>query len=233
QRRLKGDMLAAQPPLPPEEEGPVAVRRLKGDMLVARPRPTPEPDEKTEKEARPVVRLPPEPEAQPEAPAVPAARPPVTEKPPAVAPPNPPEASVWPRLEESKLAAKEPASPKSRTAKLFFNPADNPRAIERWAPGEEPVLVTPTPDPDMKRLALARSTDKVEPEAGQTIAGKGQVTGADQRPKSPAERLGLAGEARVKEEKCLSDAIYFEARGEPVRGQIAVAQVVLNRAFSG
>ena len=27
--------------------------------------------------------------------------------------------------------------------------------------------------------------------------------------------------------------IYFEARGEAVRGQIAVAQVVLNRAFSG
>src|SRR5262245_24588829 len=70
QRRLKGDMLAALPLPPPEEEGPVAVRRLKGDMLVARPRPTPEPDEKTEKEARPVVRLPPEPEAEPEAPAV-------------------------------------------------------------------------------------------------------------------------------------------------------------------
>ena len=27
-------------------------------------------------------------------------------------------------------------------------------------------------------------------------------------------------------------AIYFEARNEPVRGQIAVAQVVLNRVFS-
>jgi spore germination cell wall hydrolase CwlJ-like protein len=29
--------------------------------------------------------------------------------------------------------------------------------------------------------------------------------------------------------KCLATAIYFEARGEPERGQIAVAQVVLNR----
>lgn len=29
--------------------------------------------------------------------------------------------------------------------------------------------------------------------------------------------------------KCLADAIYFEARGEPELGQIAVAQVVLNR----
>jgi spore germination cell wall hydrolase CwlJ-like protein len=29
--------------------------------------------------------------------------------------------------------------------------------------------------------------------------------------------------------KCLADAIYFEARGEPIRGQLAVAQVVINR----
>ncbi|WP_181705864.1 cell wall hydrolase [Chthonobacter rhizosphaerae] len=31
------------------------------------------------------------------------------------------------------------------------------------------------------------------------------------------------------EEKCLAEAVYFEARGEPVKGQTAVAQVVLNR----
>ena len=51
---------------------------------------------------------------------------------------------------------------------------------------------------------------------------------------SPAERLGLNAdpEERAKHEKCLADAIYFEARGEPVRGQIAVAQVVMNRVFS-
>jgi spore germination cell wall hydrolase CwlJ-like protein len=59
------------------------------------------------------------------------------------------------------------------------------------------------------------------------------VTGEDAKPKSPAERLGLAGAARAKAEKCLSDAIYFESRGESERGQIAVAQVVINRTFSG
>ena len=32
--------------------------------------------------------------------------------------------------------------------------------------------------------------------------------------------------------KCLATAIYFEARGEPVAGQKAVAQVVLNRVRS-
>ena len=33
--------------------------------------------------------------------------------------------------------------------------------------------------------------------------------------------------------RCLSEAIYFEARGEPEQGQAAVAQVVLNRVRSG
>ena len=35
-----------------------------------------------------------------------------------------------------------------------------------------------------------------------------------------------------KEFRCLTDAVYFEARGEPYRGQAAVAQVVLNRVHS-
>ncbi len=32
-----------------------------------------------------------------------------------------------------------------------------------------------------------------------------------------------------KQQRCLAEAIYFEARGEPWKGQVAVAQVVLNR----
>ena len=35
------------------------------------------------------------------------------------------------------------------------------------------------------------------------------------------------------EQECLANAVYFEARGEPVRGQLAVAEVVMNRAASG
>jgi hypothetical protein len=51
-------------------------------------------------------------------------------------------------------------------------------------------------------------------------------------PLSPAQRLELAGKDYDKAEKCLTQAIYFEARNEPARGQQAVAQVVLNRVFS-
>ena len=33
--------------------------------------------------------------------------------------------------------------------------------------------------------------------------------------------------------KCLAQAVYFESRGEPLTGQLAVARVVINRAASG
>jgi spore germination cell wall hydrolase CwlJ-like protein len=106
--------------------------------------------------------------------------------------------------------------------------------IERWNPGEEPIVMLP--DPDMKVIASLppQSGDAKETASGETIAPKGEVNADDQRTKTPAERLGLLNtNERAKQEKCLAEAIYFEARGEAVRGQIAVAQVVMNRAFSG
>ena len=51
-------------------------------------------------------------------------------------------------------------------------------------------------------------------------------------PLTPAQRLALQGQEYDKAEHCLAQAVYFEARNEPMRGQQAVAQVVLNRVFS-
>ena len=103
--------------------------------------------------------------------------------------------------------------------------------IMPWTAGEAPVVMASV-DPDIKQSALAPPQPGGEDKAGETIAGKGEVTGVEQRPKSPAERLALTGAALAKAEKCLANAVYFEARGESVRGQIAVAQVVMNRVFS-
>jgi spore germination cell wall hydrolase CwlJ-like protein len=36
-----------------------------------------------------------------------------------------------------------------------------------------------------------------------------------------------------RESECLAGAIYFESKGEPLSGQLAVAEVILNRAKSG
>jgi hypothetical protein len=51
-------------------------------------------------------------------------------------------------------------------------------------------------------------------------------------PLSPAARLDLRGHSLARAESCLARAIYFEARDQPFRGQVAVAQVVMNRVFS-
>jgi len=123
-----------------------------------------------------------------------------------------------------------------KTSSLFFGTGSlggAEESLEQWQPGEEPMIVTPHgADPDMKAPLL--SATAVDPEAaGETIAGKGEVN-IDHHAKTPAERLGLSDpKLRAKHEKCLAEAVYFESRGEKVRGQIAVAQVVLNRAFSG
>jgi spore germination cell wall hydrolase CwlJ-like protein len=124
-----------------------------------------------------------------------------------------------------------------KTASLFFGNASlggSAESIERWQPGEEPSIVTA--DPDMKVMASLQPSDDVvrETESGESVAPKGEVNADNQLSKTPAERLGLTDEkSRAKAEKCLAEVVYFEARGEAVRGQIAVAQVVMNRAFSG
>jgi hypothetical protein len=54
--------------------------------------------------------------------------------------------------------------------------------------------------------------------------------------KTPVHRgyADLIDPAKVsKEQRCLAEAVYFEARSEPETGQAAVAQVVLNRVKSG
>ena len=146
--------------------------------------------------------------------------------------------------EELKVAPKLSAKPHDgfsfKTSSLFFGSSlGSPESIERWQPGEEPVIVMPgaRPDPDMKVVA-SLPVDADGPvragDMGESVAPKGEVNADNQRAKTPAERLGLFdAKSRAKSEKCLAEAVYFEARGEAVRGQIAVAQVVLNRAFSG
>jgi spore germination cell wall hydrolase CwlJ-like protein len=46
--------------------------------------------------------------------------------------------------------------------------------------------------------------------------------------------LAYAGvDTSDREQECLANAVYFEARSEPIEGQLAVAEVVMNRAASG
>ncbi|MCP3391565.1 cell wall hydrolase [Bradyrhizobium sp. CCGB12] len=124
-----------------------------------------------------------------------------------------------------------------KTSNLFFGSSSlggSVESIESWQPGAEPLIVMP--DPDMKVTAsLSPPTAEIakDIESGESVAPKGEVNADNQRARSPAERLALDDKSRAKSEKCLAEAVYFESRGEAVRGQMAVAQVVMNRVFSG
>ncbi|WP_426610727.1 cell wall hydrolase [Bradyrhizobium sp. McL0616] len=139
-------------------------------------------------------------------------------------------------LKQATLAA-PPRDPFSvKTSNLFFGSSSlggNIESIESWQPGAEPLIVMP--DPDMKLASLSPPTEDIPSatDSGESVAPKGEVNADNQHARSPAERLALDDKSRAKSEKCLAEAVYFESRGEAVRGQIAVAQVVMNRVFSG
>ncbi len=65
-----------------------------------------------------------------------------------------------------------------------------------------------------------------DPAAGEEAALE---TNKDSDPHWWMKRTLPASVVTNKEQRCLAEAVYFEARGEPEAGQVAVAQVVLNR----
>jgi spore germination cell wall hydrolase CwlJ-like protein len=90
-----------------------------------------------------------------------------------------------------------------------------------------------TPDGAMLMNAVAASAftstldvDAFRPSA-EEIAYHPTPEGLDFRYKGESQ-----AEFEQRERRCLAIAIYFEARGEPVRGQVAVGQVILNRVRS-
>ena len=46
---------------------------------------------------------------------------------------------------------------------------------------------------------------------------------------TPSKLLSLPVPKSNKQMSCLAEALYFEARGEPIKGQLAVGEVILNR----
>jgi hypothetical protein len=110
-----------------------------------------------------------------------------------------------------------------RVSRLLFGnepTALPPGSFEPWDTDEAPIIAYPGHAEEDKQAGIVDPEDEEKP-------------GQSPRVRSPAERLRLTGEARDKADRCLTEAIYFESRGEPVRGQMAVAQVIVNRAFSG
>ena len=155
---------------------------------------------------------------------------PVVEVAPVDAEPKPPQtASIAPRP-LPKAAAARPFVP----APLVFE-TPQPDLIPPLAemPKVEPLEPTVVPAPAKlaatpAAVGLAKTADPAVLELPKTV----NILPLPKPPLSPAQRLDLHGKDYDKAEKCLAQAIYFEARNESARGQQAVAQVVLNRVFS-
>ena len=56
---------------------------------------------------------------------------------------------------------------------------------------------------------------------------------SERRPLADLVREHDGAEPRDAQADCLASAIYFESNGEPLAGQLAVAEVIINRARSG
>ena len=80
----------------------------------------------------------------------------------------------------------------------------------------------PAPAPVTLEAIAAPQAPAVEAEAKPAVRSLTEMVG-DLR----------GSETQDAEHDCLATAIYFESKGEPLHGQLAVAEVVMNRAASG
>lgn len=90
---------------------------------------------------------------------------------------------------------------------------------------------TPTPVVDAVELVPEQPITFVSQEVVQPLSAapaQAVLTEAG----SLADLVGMvdAETALTEEMRCLAGAVYFEARGEPLAGQLAVAQVIINRS---
>jgi len=85
---------------------------------------------------------------------------------------------------------------------------------------------------DPAALKLARAHDQFaadDPRANDSVSGQGWPLAMGERQAAGHRVSALEGARQLD---CLTQAVYFEARGETARGQAAVAQVVMNRVAS-
>ena len=110
-----------------------------------------------------------------------------------------------------------------------FAPIEAERAFARQIETGSPVQPTQPPADEIVPQFVTKSVVQPLPQASEAAEP------APARSGSLHELVSsMPGDANLDEQlKCLAGAVYFEARGEPLAGQLAVAEVVINRAASG
>lgn len=116
------------------------------------------------------------------------------------------------------------------TGSVLFASAETSSALAQ--PGES-LEISHTPLTD-ETVPVFMSQEVVQPLPDEQVEVAAE---ADDSPQASSLKELVADvsapETLSPEMECLAGAIYFESRGEPIDGQLAVAQVVMNRADSG
>ncbi|ODT46110.1 MAG: hypothetical protein ABS59_15210 [Methylobacterium sp. SCN 67-24] len=103
------------------------------------------------------------------------------------------------------------------------------------APLPPPTIAPPTGDgatPMVAQAAAQGSATPMDERTAHAAASSTPTGGKEQQPRRLYAGL-INAEDMAREQRCLAEAVYFEARSEPEEGRAAVAQVVLNRVKSG
>jgi spore germination cell wall hydrolase CwlJ-like protein len=90
-----------------------------------------------------------------------------------------------------------------------------------------PQIPPPAPAPEIVPAAATPGAPAPVPAPASQPAAASPVASEDLADADAPSALDKA------EQDCLATAVYFEAKGEPTRGQLAVAEVILNRTRSG
>jgi spore germination cell wall hydrolase CwlJ-like protein len=173
---------------------------------------------------------------------------------------GPAEGAVAP-LVEGPLAAPDPdAEPRlepivdtERTTTHIATAARSPETRAQGSTGSGRGAVTRRPDgatPGVPRALALSSTTPAAADATPVVVAVAPYSMPGQN-LTPRPDAGITAQPKAdgvsrpryadlvdpdraaREQRCLAEAVYFEARSEPEEGQAAVAQVVLNRVKSG
>ena len=134
-------------------------------------------------------------------------------------------ASPRPRLRLQRIALRplRRSQPTLIRCQVLRRPLVPPRVLSPTAPADPQRRGRARNDAQRVQRALANSVSEAEPASANPAEQSLDVLVRDH----------AAAGATDEESECLAGAVYFEARGEPLEGQLAVAEVVLNRAASG
>jgi spore germination cell wall hydrolase CwlJ-like protein len=99
----------------------------------------------------------------------------------------------------------------------------------------ETAIAAASADPSVKDLSDPNVFSRMWANVTALVTPSREAPAPAPAPKSLDELVAdyAATATSDREAECLANAVYFEARSEPIEGQLAVAEVVLNRAASG